>query len=76
MDYIRIGPAFQPTQDTIYAMPARRVWIVSDQLLQFANTTITTAFTTIASSTTGMESAYQFMRSHATTNANVSVKSF
>jgi hypothetical protein len=50
---------------TIYALPANQVVIMSDIAVQLANTTTTTAFSTIAATTTGLTVSAGFIRSNA-----------
>jgi len=68
------GPPYALTQNTIYALPASRVYLISSDLLQFSNTTVTTAFVNNSNSTTGMEAASQFVRCTAVTTCVVSIK--
>lgn len=58
---------------TIYALPSNRVMIMSDVAVQIANTTTTTSFTTIASTTLGVEVVAAFIRANSA-NTFCSVK--
>ena len=49
------------SQSITYAMPACRVWVVSNAVLEFSLQS-TTGFAAVAASTTGMESAWPFAR--------------
>lgn len=62
MDALLIGPINSIAQTTAYAMPARSVTVFSDQVLEVSNTTATTGWTRLTTTTTGVQCAATFLR--------------
>lgn len=59
---LTIGPVHSLVQNQIYALPARRVLLYSDTVVEVSNTIGTTGFTTVAASTTGVQTSAAFIR--------------
>lgn len=71
---LTIGPVHALTQNEIYAMPARAVYVQAEEVVQFSMTTTTTDFANVAASTTGaLISVLPFVRS-TTANNNIIMK--
>jgi len=69
---LTIGPIHTLTEDAIYALPARKVTVISSAVLEVSNDS-TTGFASVATTTTGAELVSSFVRC-TTANAVVSLK--
>lgn len=56
---LSIGPVQDITQNIVYALPAKAVWL---QSLAVVETAVDTTFTTLAASTTGVITSAVFVR--------------
>lgn len=68
------GPVHTLTQDTIYALPARKVRIHTSAAVEVNNSSGTTGWVLLSSSTTGVDTAAAFVRC-TTANATITCKS-
>lgn len=73
MTTLSAGVVYTLTQNQVYALPPRKVMLLSDTALEQNVVNSTTGWTALASSTTGVESAAAFVRC-TSGNAVVSVK--
>jgi len=68
MEKITLGVPTTLVAGTVYALPSKRVFIHSSADVQVSNDS-TTGFVTLASSTTGVETAALFVQTVSTTAA-------
>lgn len=73
-EFISIGRPITLTEDVVYALPARRGWLIANAVLEFSLQS-TTGFTAVAASTTGMEVQGSFCRCTTSGGAIVHIHS-
>lgn len=57
-----IGPANALTEDEVYALPARLVWLTSSVALEYTSGTTGGSFAALTGSTTGVQVGAGFVR--------------
>lgn len=72
---VLIGPNNSLPQNVVFALPARRCWLISDQKLQFSQQS-STGFADVTATTTGTEVSSGFVQNTNSTTANVTCKTF
>lgn len=71
---LTIGPVNDIDQNIVYALPTRTVFIQSNDTVE-TSLDSTTGFTTLASSTTGVQTSAAFVRC-TTANTKISCKAY
>lgn len=72
LETLSAGPTYNLTQNQVYALPPKTVWIVCNEAIEFSMN-VGSGFAAVAASSTGFQSAWPYCRA-TTTTAKISVK--